>query len=136
MSDNDYLIQLHMTLPPYNRMPKDKAIEAIKQHIGLDRESHTKEKKFVFDFSADMMSECMRYANIRTISEEEDVMSGSEDHYVDKWIRREPYNTMPIAEAKALIMSKLTIVHRNAADVSNISEGCGDYAGSFDSEDC
>lgn len=152
-SDNDYLIQLHMGLPPYNTMPKEKAIDAIKLHCGmLLREK----KKFVFDSSNDLMSECMRYAHISTVSEEEDVMSGSEEHYIEKWIKREPYNKMPRTEAEALIRSKLTIVHRNSLANSdsekfcrkdfNISDSevfyCGtcreppENTGSCDSEDC
>ena len=144
-SGNDYLIQLHLGLPPYNSMPREKAIEAIKQHCGmLPREK----KKFIFDSSNDLMSECMRYAAISTVSEEEDVMSGSEEVYVEKWIKREPYNKMPRTEAEALIRSKLKIVHR--IDLANFDSEelyqefirCAtcreppENAGSCDSEDC
>ena len=114
-------------------MPKEKAIEAIKQHCGLiSREK----KKFVFNFSDnynDLMSECMRYAAIETVSEEEDVMSGSEEHYIEKWIERKPYNTMPRIEAEALIRSKLTIVHRNILANSDSDSG-SDSGSDSDSE--
>lgn len=32
---DDYLIQLHLSLPPYNRMEKSQAIEEIKRHCNI-----------------------------------------------------------------------------------------------------
>lgn len=32
---NDYLISLHLDLPPYNRMERSEALKAIKQHCGI-----------------------------------------------------------------------------------------------------
>ena len=122
---DDYLVNLHLNLPPYNTMSHDKAIEAIKLHCGIIRH----EGKFVSNMNFgptmadDMVLDMARYASITSPSQEEDCMTGSEEYYIEKWIERSPYCNMPREEAEKLILSKLTIVHRNT-DTEQVSGEC------------
>lgn len=116
-NNHEYLISLHIDLPPYNKMNRSDALKSIKKHCGIPVEYVSK-----YDTVAQnnvptkpvdpIINNLVAYMNISTISEEEDVMSGSEEFYVEKWICRKPYNKMPVSDAEALIMSKLKIVHR------------------------
>jgi hypothetical protein len=69
------------------------------------------------------------YRSVKTISEEEDVFSGSEEFYVDKWKRRSPYNKMTNEEAETIIKSKLNIIHRdkNVSDIGNCCDSCESF---------
>lgn len=116
----DYLISLHFDLPPYNRMTRIEALKAIKLHCGIPTDYISKYEmskdcdvvsSYDSDFTKHLLLEQTSYANIKTLSEEEDVLSGSEEFYIDKWKIRPPYNTMP--DAETVIRSKLNIVHRD-----------------------
>lgn len=43
----DYLVRLHLDLPPYNRMEKSEAIEAIKRHCGMTK---PKKRNYFIEF--------------------------------------------------------------------------------------
>ena len=119
-SGQEYLISLHLDLAPYKYMNRNDAIKSIKQHCGIplnyvSKYENSGEQPIDTNskFTKDIISGLAQYMNIKTISEEEEVMSGSEEFYIDKWKCRPPYNNMSDTEAEQIIRSKLNIIHRD-----------------------
>lgn len=134
-SGKDYLIGMHLNLCPYKLMKKSKALKEIKRHCNIPSdyiskyeasetcqdlpeddlpsfEGNTSPENEIYHLP-NILDNLMSYMNITRISEEEDVYSGSEEHYINKWKERPPYNEMTDTDAETLIKSKLNIVHRN-----------------------
>ena len=125
--DEDFLISMHLSLPPYNQMELSDALKAIKHHCGIEQKQESVEKckikkeKYKFNVKNDLLAELTRYQNI-TLSEEEDVFSGSEEHYIEKWRKILPYSKMTKDEAEKIIISKLNIIHRNREPYNKIKK--------------
>lgn len=127
-SSYDYLINMHLNLPPYNQMIFSDKLTTIKQHCGIPvnyiskydtSEKNVPEECDVSNNISEMELKLLKYQSIQTISEEESVFSGSEEFYVDKWKNRNPYRKMASEEAETLIKSKLRIIHRDKSQIND-----------------
>ena len=82
--EEDYLIKIHLPLPPYNRMERSAAIKAIRQHCGFPVDENNP-KKQINDLFEQL---CSRVDN-----------KDEEDYLIKIHLPLPPYNRMERSEA-------------------------------------